>query len=149
MFSAVLRGGAFGVSVMVVCILACCGCDPAPAAGAPAAEPAAAATASAATGDEILIGHFASMTGAEATWGVSTDAGVRLAVKEENARGGVNGKMLKVITYDNQGKAQESATVVTRLITQDKVVAVVGEVASSRSIAGGQIAQRFGVPISL
>ena len=101
----------------------------------------------AAAGDPILIGHFASMTGQEATWGVSTDAGVRMAVKEENAKGGVNGRPLKVITYDNQGKAQESATAVTRLITQDKVAAVLGEVASSRSIAGGQVAQRFSVPM--
>jgi branched-chain amino acid transport system substrate-binding protein len=97
--------------------------------------------------DPILIGHFASMTGSEATWGVSTDVGVRMAVKEENAKGGVDGRQLQVITYDNQGKAQESATAVTRLITQDKVVAVLGEVASSRSIAGGQVAQRFGVPM--
>ena len=104
-------------------------------------------TSSQPAGDPILIGHFASMTGSEATWGVSTDYGVRMAVKEENAQGGVNGRPLKVITYDNQGKAQESATAVTRLITQDKVAAVLGEVASSRSIAGGQVAQRFGVPL--
>jgi branched-chain amino acid transport system substrate-binding protein len=70
-----------------------------------------------------------------------------MAIKEENAKGGVNGRALTVITYDNQGRAQESATAVTRLITQDKVVAVLGEVASSRSIAGGQVAQRFGVPM--
>jgi branched-chain amino acid transport system substrate-binding protein len=95
----------------------------------------------------ILIGHFASMTGSEATWGVSTDAGVRMAVDEENKNGGVNGRPLKVITYDNQGRQQESATAVTRLITQDKVAAVLGEVASSRSIAGGQVAQRFGIPM--
>ncbi|MEW6249493.1 MAG: ABC transporter substrate-binding protein [Planctomycetota bacterium] len=97
--------------------------------------------------DLIRIGHFASMTGQEATWGVSTDAGVRMAIDEENAKGGVNGRKLDVITYDNQAKAQESATAVTRLITQDKVAAVLGEVASSRSIAGGQVAQRFGVPM--
>lgn len=99
------------------------------------------------TGEPILIGHFASMTGSEATWGVSTDNGVRFAISEENAAGGVNGRPLKVITYDNQGRAQESATAVTRLITQDHVAAVLGEVASSRSIAGGQVAQRFGVPL--
>jgi len=100
------------------------------------------------SGDKpILIGHFASMTGSEATWGVSVDTGIRMAVQEANAAGGVHGRPLKVITYDNQGKQQESATAVTRLITQDKVVAVLGEVASSRSIAGGQVAQRFGVPM--
>jgi len=98
-------------------------------------------------GEPIRIGHFASMTGSEATWGVSTDWGVRMAVDEANAEGGVRGRRLQVITYDNQGKQQESATAVTRLITQDRVVAILGEVASSRSIAGGQVAQRFGVPM--
>ncbi|MFN0137182.1 MAG: ABC transporter substrate-binding protein [Phycisphaerae bacterium] len=95
----------------------------------------------------IVIGHYASMTGSEATFGVSTDNGIKLAVEEINAAGGIKGRQLKLITYDNQGKAQEAATVVTRLITQDKVVAILGEVASSRSIAGGQIAQRYSVPM--
>lgn len=100
-----------------------------------------------AEGEPILIGHYASMTGSEATFGVSTDNGIKLAIEEINAAGGLNGRPLKLITYDNQGRQQEAATVVTRLITQDKVAAILGEVASSRSIAGGQIAQRHGVPM--
>jgi branched-chain amino acid transport system substrate-binding protein len=130
-----------------------CGRQEQPAGGTQAATSAPSATQSgpeaggAPAGEPILIGHFASMTGSEATWGVSTDAGVRMAIREANAEGGLNGRPLKVITYDNQGRQQESATAVTRLITQDKVVAVLGEVASSRSIAGGQVAQRFGVPM--
>jgi branched-chain amino acid transport system substrate-binding protein len=95
----------------------------------------------------ILVGHYASITGSEATFGISTDNGLKLAIDEINAAGGVNGRPLKLITYDDQGKAQEAATVVTRLITQDKVVAIIGEVASSRSIAGGQIAQKHGIPM--
>src|SRR5207244_12235508 len=50
-------------------------------------------------------------------------------------------------TYDDAGKTQEVVTSVTRLIQQDKVTALLGEVASGRSIAGGEIAQRFGVPM--
>jgi len=95
----------------------------------------------------ILIGHYASMTGSEATFGVSTDNGIQLAVKERNAAGGVRGRPIQLITYDDQGKSSEVATVVTRLITRDKVVAVLGEVASSRSIAGGQVCQRERVPM--
>ena len=87
------------------------------------------------------------MTGSEATFGVSTDNGVKLAVKERNAAGGVKGRQIQLITYDDQGKSQEAVTAVTRLIQQDNVVAVLGEVASSRSIAGGQVAQRLGVPM--
>lgn len=95
----------------------------------------------------IVIGHFASMTGSEATFGVSTDDGIKLAIRERNAAGGVKGRPVELVTYDNKGSQQESATAVTRLITQNKAAAVLGEVASTRSIAGGQVAQRFGVPM--
>lgn len=97
--------------------------------------------------DALKIGHYASMTGSEATFGVSTDNGIQLAVKERNAAGGVKGKQIFLITYDNQGKPQESVTAVTRLIDQDKVVAVLGEVASSRSLAGAPVCQRKGIPM--
>jgi branched-chain amino acid transport system substrate-binding protein len=113
---------------------------PAPAAGATASTPAP-------SGDAILVGHFGSMTGSEATFGQSTDNGIRLAVKEVNAAGGVKGRPVAVKTYDDQGKSQEAGTAVTRLITDDKVVAVLGEVASSLSLAGGRVAQQYGVPM--
>ncbi len=96
---------------------------------------------------EIKIGEYGSMTGSEATFGVSTHDGVQLAVKERNVAGGIKGQKLKLISYDDQGKSQEVVTAVTRLIQQDNVVALIGEVASSRSIAGGQVAQRLGVPM--
>jgi branched-chain amino acid transport system substrate-binding protein len=95
----------------------------------------------------IKIGHYGSMTGSEATFGVSTDNGIKLAVKERNAAGGVNGRQVQLITYDDQGKSQEVNTAVNRLIKQDGVAALLGEVASSRSIVGGQVAQREGVPM--
>ena len=98
-------------------------------------------------GATIKIGHYGSMTGSEATFGVSTDNGIKLAVKERNAAGGVNGKQVQLITYDDQGKGQEAVTAVTRLIQQDGVAAVLGEVASSRSIAAGPVCQREGVPM--
>ncbi len=98
------------------------------------------------TGD-IVVGHYASMTGTEANFGISTDNGIKLAVKERNAAGGVKGRKIKLITYDDAGKTQEVVTTVTRLIQQDNATALLGEVASSRSIAGGEIAQRFGVPM--
>jgi branched-chain amino acid transport system substrate-binding protein len=99
-----------------------------------------------ASGD-IVVGHYASMTGNEANFGVSTDNGIKLAVKERNAKGGVKGRQIKLITYDDAGKTQEVVTSVTRLIKQDNAVAILGEVASSRSIAGGEICQRMGVPM--
>jgi hypothetical protein len=65
----------------------------------------------------------------------------------QSAAGGVRNKKIAVKTYDDQGKSQEAGTVVTRLITEDKVVAILGEVASSLSIAGGRVAQQYGVPM--
>jgi branched-chain amino acid transport system substrate-binding protein len=112
-----------------------------------AANGGAGAPAAASAGNTILIGHFGSMTGSEATFGQSTDNGIRLAVKEINAAGGINGKQIELKTYDDQGKSQEAGTAVTRLITSDKVTAVLGEVASSLSLAGGRVAQQYGVPM--
>lgn len=115
---------------------------PAPSAGAADAAPDAARP-----GDTILIGHYASMTGSEATFGHSTDNGIKLAIDEINKSGGFNGKLLELKTYDDQGKAQEAGTAVLRLITDDKVVAVLGEVASSLSLAGGAVCQEKGIPM--
>ena len=97
--------------------------------------------------NEIVIGQYGSMTGSEATFGQSTDEGVRLAIEEVNAAGGVKGKKLRVVTMDDQGKSEDAAAVVTRLIEQEKVVALIGEVASSRSLAAGPIAQGKKIPM--
>lgn len=97
--------------------------------------------------NKILVGHFASMTGSEATFGRSTDNGIRMAVEEENAAGGVNGKSVEIITYDDKGDAREAGSAVTRLVSRDGVVAVLGEVASGLSLAGAPICQESGVPM--
>lgn len=97
--------------------------------------------------DTILVGEYGSLTGSEATFGQSTHNGIMLAVDEINAAGGVNGKKIQIRVYDDQGKTQEAGTAVTRLITDDNVVAILGEVASSLSIAGGRVAQQYGVPM--
>ena len=101
----------------------------------------------AADSNEIVLGHYASMTGSEATFGRSTDNGIRLAIDEINEAGGVNGKTVRVITYDDKGDAREAGTAVTRLVTRDGVVAVLGEVASGLSLVGAPICQENGVPM--
>ena len=95
----------------------------------------------------ILIGEYGSMTGSEAHFGQTTHRGIMLAIEQKNAAGGVHGRMLEVRVYDDQGKSQEVGTAVTRLITNDRVVAVLGEVSSSLSIAGARVAQQYGVPM--
>lgn len=97
--------------------------------------------------NEIVIGHYGSMTGSEATFGQSTDNGIKLAVDEINAAGGINGKTIRLITYDDKGDAREAGTAVTRLTTKDGVVAVLGEVASGLSLAGAPVCQQAGVPM--
>jgi branched-chain amino acid transport system substrate-binding protein len=97
--------------------------------------------------NEILIGHYASLTGNEATFGRSSDEGVRMAVDEINAAGGIKGKKLRVITYDDKGDASAVGVAVTRLINKDGVVAVLGEVASSLSLAAAPICQENQIPM--
>jgi len=98
-------------------------------------------------GGTIVIGHFASMSGAQATFGISTDNAIKLAIKERNAKGGVKGRKIELVTIDDAGKQTEAATAVTRLINDHHVVAVLGEVASSLSLAGGPIAQKAHIPM--
>jgi branched-chain amino acid transport system substrate-binding protein len=102
---------------------------------------------STANSNEIVIGHYGSMTGSEATFGESTDNGIKLAVEEINQAGGINGKQIRLITYDDKGEAREAGTAVTRLVTKDKVAAVIGEVASGLSLAGAPVCQENGVPM--
>jgi branched-chain amino acid transport system substrate-binding protein len=107
----------------------------------------AGAGAEKASGNEILVGEFGSFTGSEATFGISTSNGIKMALDEANKAGGVHGKQIKLISLDNQGKSEEAASAVTRLITQNGVIAVLGEVASSRSLAAAPIAQQNKIPM--
>ncbi len=95
----------------------------------------------------ILVGQYGSFTGSEATFGRSGKNGIALAVREINAAGGVKGKQIRVKALDTAGHSQEAGLAVTRLITEDKVVAVLGEASSNLSLAGGRVAQRYGVPM--
>jgi branched-chain amino acid transport system substrate-binding protein len=87
------------------------------------------------------------MTGPQATFGKSTDDAIKLAIKERNAKGGVKGKPVTLVTIDDAGKATEASTAVTRLINDHGAVAILGEVASGLSLAGGPIAQNAKVPM--
>ncbi len=107
----------------------------------------AACTKKAENTNEIVVGEYGSFSGSEATFGQSTSEGVKLAFAEKNKLGGVKGKQLRLISLDNQGKPEEARAAVQRLVTQDRVVAVLGEVASSRSLAAAPVAQQYQVPM--
>lgn len=98
-------------------------------------------------GDTIKVGEFASLTGKEATFGQSSHEGTELAIEEINAAGGVLGKKLELLTEDTQSKPGESQTVVNKLVARDGVVAVLGEVASSRSMEAAKVCQDSHIPM--
>jgi branched-chain amino acid transport system substrate-binding protein len=97
--------------------------------------------------DTIVIGEYASLTGKEAAFGRSSHRGTEIAIDAINKAGGLLGKPVKLITEDTQSKEGESSTVVAKLISRDKVIAVLGEVASGRSLEAGPICQQNKVPM--
>lgn len=94
----------------------------------------------------IYIGHYDSMTGSEATFGQSSYSGVKLALEEINAAGGIHGKKVKITSMDDQSRNEEARMVITRLVSQDKISAVIAGVASSRSLAAAPVAQDVKIP---
>src|SRR5262249_15961486 len=96
---------------------------------------------------EILVGEFGSMTGTTAAFGISARNGIEMAIDEVNGSGGILGKRGRVVTEDDQGKAEEAQTVGTKLVNQNRVVAVLGEVASSRTLAAAPVCQANGIPM--
>jgi len=101
----------------------------------------------ASTGGPIKIGEVGSMTGTEATFGISSDRGIQIRVKEVNSAGGIKGRQIQIIALDDQGKPEEAATAATRLISSEHVVALLGEVASTRSMFMADKAQPAKVPM--
>ena len=99
------------------------------------------------TSDTIKVGLYGDLTGATSSFGQSTKNGVELAVEEINAAGGVNGKKIVIISEDDQGRPEQAKTVVSKLISQDKVEALLGEVASTNSLAAAPVAQEAKIPM--
>ena len=97
--------------------------------------------------EPIKVGHYASLTGKEAAFGVATRKGVLLAVEELNAKGGVLGRPIEYLVEDIQSKAGESATTVKKLISRDKVVAMIGANASANSLEAAPICQNAKIPM--
>lgn len=96
---------------------------------------------------EIPIGEYASLTGDTAEFGISTHNGILLAVEEVNKSGGILGKKIRLYTEDDRSDPTEAVTAVSKLINQNRVVAVLGEVASSRSMAAAPVCQANRIPM--
>lgn len=95
----------------------------------------------------IKIGNYGAITGKDGTFGDSSTKATRLAFEEINAAGGLLGKQIELVVEDTQSKPGEASTVVKKLITRDKVVALIGEMTSSRSLEGAGVAQAFKIPM--
>ncbi len=98
-------------------------------------------------GDNILLGEYGALTGSTASFGNSTHNGIQMAIDEANKAGGVLGKQIALQSEDDAGKPEEAATAVKKLINSNNVLAILGEVASSRSLAAAPICQKAGVPM--
>jgi branched-chain amino acid transport system substrate-binding protein len=94
----------------------------------------------------IKIGEYGSLTGATATYGLSTKNGITLATSQTNKKGGVLGKPVLIDLQDDGGKADQATTAVQKLLA-DNVVAILGEVASSNSLAAAPLCQSHKIPM--
>jgi branched-chain amino acid transport system substrate-binding protein len=108
---------------------------------------ALAAAASVRAQEPIRVGEIASLTGKDAAFGQSSHDGTLLAVERLNASGGVLGRRIELTTEDDECKAGEAATAARMLIARDRVTALLGEVASSRSLEMAPIAEAERVPM--
>lgn len=96
--------------------------------------------------DTIKIGASFELTGNVANYGKSILSGLKMAIDEVNAKGGVNGKKITIIESDNKSEPSESGNSITKLVTQDKVAAIVGPATSGCVAAGSPITTANKIP---
>lgn len=101
----------------------------------------------AASSDEIVIGANFELTGNQANYGNACNEGLKLAVKEANDAGGINGKKIKLVEADTKSEAAESVNSATKLISDDKVKVIVGPAVTANVIAESQVATDNKVPV--
>ncbi len=95
--------------------------------------------------DTIKVAILAPLSGSNPTFGVSTRDGALLAIKEWNARGGVLGRQIEAVVADSQCEADPAVNAANKVIDQDGVHYIIGEVCSKASIPIAKIAEEKGV----
>ncbi len=100
----------------------------------------------ASSSSDIKIGVIYELTGGTASFGTAAANGAKLAAKEINAKGGVLGKQIQMVVADNKSEPSESSNAMTKVISQDKVVAVTGFTVSSNAIAASTVAEDNKIP---
>ncbi len=143
-----LAGGALGAATLALALAGCKTPDAASnAATSPGTSTATAAKPYPADAKTILLGEYASMTGALATFGQSSDNALKMATAEVNAKGGLLGKPIEIALEDDGSRAEQVPLAINKLISEKNVLAIFGEVASSNSLAAAPICQAAGVPM--
>ncbi|MCT4542601.1 MAG: ABC transporter substrate-binding protein [Vallitalea sp.] len=100
------------------------------------------------TKEEVVkIGLITAETGDIAQYGMAVENAVKLAAEEINEAGGIDGKQIKLVIYDNKGDAQESVTLFRRLVNNDKIDALVGPVISGTTLAVAPLAEQSKIPM--
>jgi branched-chain amino acid transport system substrate-binding protein len=105
------------------------------------------AFAESAAGADLKIGFTLSLTGGTDDYGKAARMGAQLALKEYNDKGGYQGQKVDAVIYDDETKPAKGVENVTRLITRDKVFAIVGPVNSGVALAIIDIAQKNQIPL--
>ena len=101
----------------------------------------------ASTANEIVVGSNFELTGNHAQYGTNAAKGFKLAVEEVNKAGGVNGKQIKIVDADCKSDTAESVNSATKLISDNKVAALVGPAVTASVIAESQVAGDSKVPV--
>ena len=101
----------------------------------------------AAGAESIKIGFFAPITGPAAADGASATHAVELAVKEVNAAGGIKGRQIELVVYDDRLNPQETVAVANKLIEKDQVVGVVSGSYSGPTRVAAPIFAKAGIPM--
>lgn len=96
--------------------------------------------------NKIKLGVVSEMTGANATYGNSIVNGIQLAVKEQNAKGGLLNKQIEIVVADDKSEPAEAANAMSKLINQDNVKAVMGIFPSSNAIAAANVSESSKIP---
>ncbi len=96
--------------------------------------------------DPIRIGIWTSLTGASAIEGELIEKGARLAAEQWNAKGGINGRLIEFVVYDDQSTTEGAVTATTRLIENDKVDAIIGSNLSNAIVATANLIEDAGIP---
>ena len=97
--------------------------------------------------DTIKIGLNYELSGGVATYGQSSVAGIELAIEEINEAGGINGKKIQAVKYDNKSEEAEATTLATKLMSQDKVLTVIGPATSGAFKATIPVAEQNKIPV--